>query len=119
MRFFRGPGTPGSRSAPQSLQLLSSYRIGQRTVDYVLLADGSTRWVCNCDDYQSACNCPQGAWCKHVAKAAAIRSIERLTGERVVVRTLARPASAAPTHTDARTPTLEPQSLDIAAARLQ
>ena len=115
MRFFRVPGTPDSSPQPQRLQLLSSYRIGQRTVDYVLLGDGSTRWVCDCEDYQTSCNCPQGAWCKHVAKAAAIRSIERLTGERVVVRTLARPVPAErPVRTAAEHP-----SLGVAAARLQ
>jgi hypothetical protein len=65
---------------------LSTYQVGQRTVQLFELSDGHVQWVCNCDDYAAAAGSAQGAWCKHVAKASAIRSIERLTGARVVAR---------------------------------
>jgi hypothetical protein len=51
--------------------------------------------VCNCEDYAASAGLAQGAWCKHVAKASAIRSIERLTGARAVGRSRATPAAAA------------------------
>jgi hypothetical protein len=66
--------------------LLSTYHVGQRTVQLFQLANGHIQWVCNCDDYAASAGSTHGAWCKHVAKASAIRSIERLTGARVVGR---------------------------------
>jgi hypothetical protein len=78
---------------------LCTYQVGQRTVQLFALANGHIQWVCNCDDYAASAGCAQGAWCKHVAKASAIRSIERLTGARVVGRSrasAAAPAAAAP-----------------------
>ena len=89
----------------KSSTALSTYRVGQRTVELFELADGHVQWVCNCEDYAAAAGSSQGAWCKHVAKASAIRSIERLTGARVVARSraaasasasAAQPAPAAP-----------------------
>jgi hypothetical protein len=78
----------------QSATALSTYQVGQRTVQLFELADGHIQWVCNCDDYAALAGSAQGAWCKHVAKASAIRSIERLTGARVVARSrVAAPAS--------------------------
>jgi hypothetical protein len=82
----------------QSATALSTYQVGQRTVQLFELADGHIQWVCNCDDYAASAGLAQGAWCKHVAKASAIRSIERLNGARAVgrSRTAATTASAAP-----------------------
>jgi hypothetical protein len=70
----------------RSATALSTYQVGQRTVQLFELADGHIQWVCNCEDYAAAAGSAQGPWCKHVAKASAIRSIERLTGARVVGR---------------------------------
>jgi hypothetical protein len=86
----------------QSASPLSIYQVGQRTVQLFQLANGHIQWVCNCEDYAASAGLAQGAWCKHVAKASAIRSIERLTGARVVARSrmpapapLAQPEAAA------------------------
>jgi hypothetical protein len=65
---------------------ISQYGIGQRVVELVLWSDGRARWACTCERYRSSLEAAQGPWCKHVATAAAIRSIERLTGERVISR---------------------------------
>jgi hypothetical protein len=65
---------------------ISQYGVGQRIVELVLWSDGRARWVCNCERYRSSMDAAHGPWCKHVATAAAIRSIERLTGERVISR---------------------------------
>ena len=77
---------------------LCTYQVGQRTVQLFELANGHIQWVCNCDDYAASAGFAQGAWCKHVAKASAIRSIERLTGARAVGRSRAaapvQPATA-------------------------
>ena len=76
-----------SRSRQQPVTTaLCTYQVGQRTVQLFELTDGHIQWVCNCDDYAGSAGSAQGAWCKHVAKASAIRSIERLTGARVVAR---------------------------------
>ena len=83
---------------------ISQYGIGQRVVELVRLSDGCTRWVCNCESYQSSAAALQGPWCKHVAKAAAIRSIERLTGERVISRATVYPGQ---TESIARAPASE------------
>lgn len=76
-----------TRLSPQPHSIsLTKYKVGQRTVELLQLADGHVHWVCNCDDYNVSAVSPMGAWCKHVAKASAIRSIERLTGARVITR---------------------------------
>ncbi len=84
----------------QSATALSTYQVGQRTVQLFQLADGHIQWVCNCEDYAASAGLAQGAWCKHVAKASAIRSIERLTGARAVGRSrVPVPAPAPPVST--------------------
>jgi hypothetical protein len=88
---------------------LCTYQVGQRTVQLFELANGHIQWVCNCDDYAASAGFAQGAWCKHVAKASAIRSIERLTGARVVGRSrAAAPVPAAPMPETARADFNEP-----------
>ena len=89
----------GRLARRQTSTALCTYQVGQRTVQLFELADGHIQWVCNCDDYAATAGIAQGAWCKHVAKASAIRSIERLTGARVVGRSRAAapaPGSAVP-----------------------
>ena len=84
MRLLKASGASLQRR--RSATALSTYQVGQRTVQLFELADGRIQWVCNCEDYAAAAGSAQGPWCKHVAKASAIRSIERLTGARVVGR---------------------------------
>jgi hypothetical protein len=88
---------------------LCTYQVGQRTVQLFELANGHIQWVCNCDDYAASAGFAQGAWCKHVAKASAIRSIERLTGARAVGRSrAATPAQPATAPEAARADFVEP-----------
>jgi hypothetical protein len=93
MGFLKASGAGLQRR--HSATALSTYQVGQRTVQLFELADGHIQWVCNCEDYAASAGLAQGAWCKHVAKASAIRSIERLTGARAVGRSRATPAAAA------------------------
>jgi hypothetical protein len=83
---------------------LCTYQVGQRTVQLFELANGHVQWVCNCEDYAASAGCVQGAWCKHVAKASAIRSIERLTGARVVGRSRTAASTQAAAAPDAARP---------------
>ena len=93
---MRIPKVFGARLAqPQTSVSLSKYKVGQRTVELLQLTDGHIHWVCNCEDYTTSAASPRGAWCKHVAKASAIRSIERLTGARVIVHPASLPVRAA------------------------
>jgi hypothetical protein len=84
MGLLKAPG--GRLQRRSSAAALSTYQVGQRTVQLFELADRHIQWVCNCEDYAASAGSAQGPWCKHVAKASAIRSIERLTGARVVGR---------------------------------
>jgi hypothetical protein len=99
----------------QSATALCTYQIGQRTVQLFELADGHIQWVCNCEDYAASAGLPQGAWCKHVAKASAIRSIERLTGARAVGRSRAALPAAAPAPPSAPSTEARESSLVIAS----
>ena len=83
MHFFKLFGAQGK---PRISAAVSQYAVGQRTVELVQLDDGRAHWVCSCDNYVAAADAVGGGWCKHVAKACAIRSIERLTGARVISR---------------------------------
>jgi hypothetical protein len=85
------PSTKASLRRGQAATALSTYQVGPRTVQLFRLADGHVQWVCNCEDYAASAGIAQGAWCKHVAKASAIRSIERLTGARAVGRSRMSP----------------------------
>lgn len=106
MRLLKAPRARLQRQ--RSAIALSTYPVGQRTVQLFQLADGHIQWVCNCEDYAAAAGSAQGPWCKHVAKASAIRSIERLTGARVVGRGRAAareaPPSAESSHPDVTQP---------------
>jgi len=90
MGLLKSPPKASIRGG-QTATALSTYQVGQRTVQLFRLADGHIQWVCNCEDYAASAGFAQGAWCKHVAKASAIRSIERLTGARVVGRSRISP----------------------------
>lgn len=57
-----------------------------RTVQLLETPGGRVRWTCDCDDYRRSEGRRVEPWCKHVAKAAARRSIERLVLARRVTR---------------------------------
>src|SRR5665213_4155179 len=107
MRLLKASG--GRLQRRRSATALSTYQIGQRTVQLFELADGHIQWVCNCEDYAAAAGSAQGPWCKHVAKASAIRSIERLTGARVVGRGRAAARETTSGAESSRTDVTQPQ----------
>jgi len=76
----------GRRALRRPVRSISRYGVGPRQVELLCLSDGSVTWACNCERFSASAGTVYGPWCKHIAKAAAIRSIERLTGERVISR---------------------------------
>lgn len=59
--------------------MLGTYSFTSRTVRVLRTRDQRIAWTCDCETFlrQNARGTP--VWCKHIAKAAARRSLERLT----------------------------------------
>lgn len=73
LRLRRRPRTP------PPLEVLGTYHFPSRTVQVVLTEDQRVQWICDCEKFRRWTNHREPPWCKHIAKAAARRSIERLT----------------------------------------
>jgi hypothetical protein len=80
MRFRRKSRTP--------VTVLGTYNFTTRTVKVVQTDDDRIEWQCDCDKFQRWNGHKEPLWCKHIAKAAARRSIERLTRRVAVPRNL-------------------------------
>ena len=78
MRFRRRP-------EPQN-EILGTYSFTSRTVQVLKTADDRILWTCDCDKFRRQDRQREPLWCKHIAKAAARRSLERLTRRVAVVR---------------------------------
>jgi hypothetical protein len=59
--------------------VLGTYSFPTRTVQVVLMEDDRIQWICDCEKFRRWNTHKEPLWCKHIAKAAARRSIERLT----------------------------------------
>jgi hypothetical protein len=59
--------------------VLGTYTFPSRTVQVVQTQDERIQWTCDCDKFRRQTPQREPLWCKHIAKAAARRSIERLT----------------------------------------
>lgn len=68
------PHEPSKQSGTE----LRTYSVGRQRVDLVRAADGRLRWVCDCAEYRSSRPRQLEPWCRHVKRAQAQRSIERL-----------------------------------------
>jgi hypothetical protein len=66
------------RREPQN-EVLGTYTFPSRTVQVLKTEDDRILWTCDCDRYQRQGERREPLWCKHIAKAAARRSLERLT----------------------------------------
>lgn len=71
MRFRRRP-------EPQN-EILGTYSFTSRTVTVLRTQDDRILWTCDCDKFRRQGGQREPLWCKHIAKAAARRSLERLT----------------------------------------
>jgi hypothetical protein len=66
--------------------VLGTYTFTTRTVKVVLTEDDRIQWICDCEKFRRWTTHKEPLWCKHIAKAAARRSIERLTRRVAVPR---------------------------------
>jgi hypothetical protein len=59
--------------------VLGTYRIQGHTVRLLGQRDRRVRWVCDCETYEREGARREPLWCPHIDRAAARRSLERLT----------------------------------------
>jgi len=74
------------RNPPAQVTVLGTYSFPSRTVQVLQTADERILWSCDCDRFRRQQSRREPLWCKHIAKAAARRSIERLTRRVSVAR---------------------------------
>ena len=82
IRFRRRPDTQN--------EVLGTYSFPSRTVQVLKTQDDRILWICDCDKFRRQGSQREPLWCKHIAKAAARRSLERLTRRVSVGRALER-----------------------------
>jgi hypothetical protein len=69
-------------------EVLGTYSFPSRTVQVLKTQDDRILWTCDCDKFRRQDGQREPLWCKHIAKAAARRSLERLTRRVAVNRVL-------------------------------
>lgn len=62
--------------------VLGTYLFSSRTVKVLRTSDERIEWTCDCEKFRRQERLDTPLWCKHIAKAAARRSLERLTRRR-------------------------------------
>jgi sugar lactone lactonase YvrE len=68
------------RRRPQPAnEVLGVYTFPSRTVQVLKTQDDRILWTCDCDKFRRQSDQREPLWCKHIAKAAARRSLERMT----------------------------------------
>jgi len=72
----------------QPVAVLETYSFPSRTVQVVKTDDERIQWICDCEKFRRWTSLKEPLWCKHIAKAAARRSIERLTRRVAVTRNI-------------------------------
>ena len=65
--------------------VLGTYLFSSRTVQVLQTRDEHIEWTCDCERFRRQGRRDTPLWCKHIAKAAARRSLERLTRRRAGV----------------------------------
>ena len=73
------------REAPEN-EVLGTYSFTNRTVRVLSTEGGHILWTCDCEKFRRQSDQREPLWCKHIAKAAARRSLERLTRRVAVTR---------------------------------
>jgi hypothetical protein len=67
------------RRRDQENEVLGVYSFPSRTVRVLRTGDDRILWTCDCEKFRRQSDQREPLWCKHIAKAAARRSLERLT----------------------------------------
>jgi hypothetical protein len=76
---FRLPKRQDSRG---DATVLGTYLFSSRTVQVLRTRNEHIEWTCDCERFRRQAGRETPLWCKHIAKAAARRSLERLTRRR-------------------------------------
>ena len=76
------------RRRPAQNEVLGTYSFPSRTVQVLKTHDDRILWTCDCEKFRRQDGQREPLWCKHIAKAAARRSLERLTRRVAVTREL-------------------------------
>jgi hypothetical protein len=71
-------------------EVIGTYGFPSRTVQVLRTQDDRILWTCDCERFRRQDGQREPLWCKHIAKAAARRSLERLTRRVSVGRGLER-----------------------------
>jgi hypothetical protein len=74
------------RRKPVENEVLGIYTFPSRTVQVLKTHDDRILWTCDCERFRRQAGQREPLWCKHIAKAAARRSLERLTRRVALVR---------------------------------
>jgi len=74
------------RRKPVENEIIGTYSFPSRTVQVLKTPDDHILWTCDCDKFRRQAGQRAPLWCKHIAKAAARRSLDRLTRRVVVAR---------------------------------
>lgn len=69
-------------------EVIGTYSFTNRTVQVLRTQGDRILWTCDCDRFRRQNGQREPLWCKHIAKAAARRSLERLTRRVAVGRGL-------------------------------
>jgi len=77
---FRLPKRPSHRG---DATVLGTYFFSGHTVQVLRTSDEHIEWTCDCERFRRQGRLETPLWCKHIAKAAARRSLERLTARRI------------------------------------
>ena len=76
-------GLPKRQSRRGDATVLGTYSFSSRTVQVLRTSDEHIEWTCDCERFRRQERRETPLWCKHIAKAAARRSLERLTARRI------------------------------------
>ena len=74
---------PKRQSRRGDATVLGTYFFSSRTVQVLRTSDERIEWTCDCERFSRQGQRDTPLWCKHIAKAAARRSLERLTARRI------------------------------------
>lgn len=74
---------PKRQSRRGEVTVLGTYSFSSRTVQVLRTGDEHIEWTCDCERFRRQGRRETALWCKHIAKAAARRSLERLTARRI------------------------------------
>ncbi len=85
---------PKRQSRRGDATVLGTYSFSSRTVQVLRTSDQHIEWTCDCERFRRQGRRDTPLWCKHIAKAAARRSLERLTARRIGLTVVGKVAPA-------------------------